>query len=95
MKTVAGIRIGILGLTTPNIPNWEPARNRPGLRWEDPVETAERLVPVLRGKEKCDFVVVLVHSGPEVDLRTGRARRHRRTRTASSRSRRSPGSTFS
>ena len=46
VKTVAGIRIGILGLTTPNIPNWEPVRNRPGLRWEDPVDTAARLVPV-------------------------------------------------
>ncbi|MEO8056047.1 MAG: bifunctional UDP-sugar hydrolase/5'-nucleotidase [Acidobacteriota bacterium] len=71
VRTVAGIRIGILGLTTPNIPNWEPARNRPGLRWEDPVVTAARLVPVLRGKEKCDFVVALIHSGPEVDLKTG------------------------
>ncbi len=71
VKTVAGIRIGILGLTTPNIPNWEPVRNRPGLVWEDPVQTAGRLVPVLRGKEKCDFVVALIHSGPEVDLKTG------------------------
>jgi 2',3'-cyclic-nucleotide 2'-phosphodiesterase/3'-nucleotidase len=71
VKTVAGVRIGILGLTTPNIPNWEPARNRPGLRWEDPVDAAARLVPVLRGKEKCDFVVALIHSGPEVDLKTG------------------------
>lgn len=71
VKTVGGIRVGILGLTTPNIPNWEPARNRPGLAWEDPVDAARRLVPVLRGKEKCDFVVALVHSGPEVDLRTG------------------------
>ena len=71
VKTVAGIRIGVLGLTTPNIPNWEPARNRPGLRWEDPVDTAKRLVPVLRGKEKCDFVVALIHSGPEIDLKTG------------------------
>jgi len=72
VKTVAGIRIGILGLTTPNIPNWEPARNRPGLRWEDPVDAAKRLVPVLRGKEKCDFVVALIHSGPEIDLKTGK-----------------------
>jgi len=71
VKTVAGVRIGILGLTTPNIPNWEPARNRPGLRWEDPADAAKRLVPVLRGKEKCDFVVALIHSGPEVDLKTG------------------------
>jgi 2',3'-cyclic-nucleotide 2'-phosphodiesterase/3'-nucleotidase len=71
VKAVAGIRIGILGLTTPGIPHWEPERNRPGLTWEDPVETAKRLVPVLRGKEKCDFVVALIHSGPEIDLKTG------------------------
>ncbi len=71
VKSVAGIRIGILGLTTPNIPSWEPARNRPGLIWEDPVDAAARLVPVLRGREKCDFVVALIHSGPETDLRTG------------------------
>jgi 2',3'-cyclic-nucleotide 2'-phosphodiesterase/3'-nucleotidase len=58
-------------MTTPNIPNWEPEANRPGLKWEDPVLTAKRLVPVLRGKERCDFVVVLIHSGPEIDLVTG------------------------
>ena len=71
VKTVAGIRIGVLGLTTPNIPNWEPEKNRSGLRWEDPVQTASRLVPLLRGKERCDFVVALIHSGPEIDLKTG------------------------
>lgn len=71
VKNVGGVRIGVLGLTTPNIPNWEPERNRPGLKWEDPVVTAKRLVPVLRNKEECDFVIVLIHSGPEVDLKTG------------------------
>ncbi len=71
VKTVAGVKIGVLGMTTPNIPNWEPERNRPGLTWEDPVVTARRLVPVLREKEKCDFVAILIHSGPELDLKTG------------------------
>jgi 2',3'-cyclic-nucleotide 2'-phosphodiesterase (5'-nucleotidase family) len=70
VKTLGGVRVGILGLTTPAIPGWEPETNRPGLRWEDPVVTAKRLVPVLRGKERCDFVVVLIHSGPEADLVT-------------------------
>ena len=70
VKTLGGVRIGVLGLTTPNIPNWEPEANRPGLRWEDPVATARRLVPILRGQERCDFVIVLIHSGPEVDLKT-------------------------
>jgi 2',3'-cyclic-nucleotide 2'-phosphodiesterase/3'-nucleotidase len=70
VKTVGGVRIGVLGMTTPNIPTWEPERNRPGLKWEDPVVTAKRLVPILRNVEKCDFVAVLIHSGPEVDLKT-------------------------
>jgi len=67
VKTFGGVRVGILGLTTPKIPHWEPEANRPGLFWEDPVVTAKRLVPVLRGKERCDAVVVLFHSGLEAD----------------------------
>ncbi len=73
VKKLGGVRVGVLGLTTPNIPGWEPVANRPGLSWEDPVETAKRLVPVLRGREKCDVVVVLIHSGLEVDPSTGMA----------------------
>jgi 2',3'-cyclic-nucleotide 2'-phosphodiesterase/3'-nucleotidase len=71
VREVGGVRIGVLGLTTPNIPNWEPEPNRPGLAWEDPVVTAKRLVPVLRREKRCDLVVVLFHSGLEVDLKSG------------------------
>lgn len=71
VKELGGVRVGILGLTTPNIPGWEPEANRPGLKWEDPVVTAARLVPVLRGPERCDVVVALIHSGLEADPVTG------------------------
>lgn len=71
VKELDGIRVGVLGLTTPNIPGWEPLANRPGLKWEDPVATAGRLVPLLRGQERCDVVVVLLHGGLEIDLATG------------------------
>lgn len=71
VREIAGVRVGLLGLTTPNIPNWEPEANRPGLLWEDPVVTAKRLVPILRGRERCDAVVVLFHSGLETDPATG------------------------
>ena len=71
VKELDGIRVGILGLTTPNIPGWEPLANRPGLKWEDPVATAGRLVPLLRGRERCDVVVVLLHGGLEIELATG------------------------
>ncbi|HYN43403.1 MAG TPA: bifunctional UDP-sugar hydrolase/5'-nucleotidase [Thermoanaerobaculia bacterium] len=71
VKELGGVRVGVLGLTTPNIPGWEPVVNRPGLTWEDPVETAKRLVPLLRGEKRCDVVVVLFHSGLEADPVTG------------------------
>lgn len=71
VKELGGVRVGILGLTTPSIPGWEPETNREGLRWADPVETAKRLVPVLRGEKGCDVVVVLFHSGLEADPVSG------------------------
>jgi 2',3'-cyclic-nucleotide 2'-phosphodiesterase (5'-nucleotidase family) len=74
VKTVAGLRIGILGLTTPLIASWEPTSRVAGLRFEDSVEAAARWVPILRGKERCDLVVVLVHEGFERSLETGEER---------------------
>jgi len=67
------LRIGVLGLTTPNIPGWEQARNYAGLAFEPMDAAARRWVPVLRGKEDCDVVVVLAHTGFEVDPATGEA----------------------
>jgi 2',3'-cyclic-nucleotide 2'-phosphodiesterase/3'-nucleotidase len=72
VKVVAGLRVGILGLTTKNIPFWEPPAHVAGLRFLDTVETAKRYVPILRGKERCDAVIVLTHEGFERDLATGK-----------------------
>jgi 2',3'-cyclic-nucleotide 2'-phosphodiesterase/3'-nucleotidase len=71
VRDVGGVKACVLGLTTPNIPSWEPEPNRPGLVWEDPVQTARRLVPLLRGEKRCDVVVALFHSGLEVDIKSG------------------------
>jgi 2',3'-cyclic-nucleotide 2'-phosphodiesterase/3'-nucleotidase len=65
------LRIGVLGLTTPNIPNWERPQNYLGLQFEPTDEAARRWVPVLREQEGCDVVVVLAHTGLEVDLASG------------------------
>ncbi len=72
VKEVAGLRVGILGLTTKNVPFWEPAAHIAGLKFLDTVETAKRYVPILRGKEKCGAVIVITHQGFERDLATGR-----------------------
>ena len=72
VKKVAGLRVGILGLTTKNIPFWEPPAHIAGLEFLDTVVTAKRYVPILRGKERCDAVIVITHQGFERDLGTAK-----------------------
>jgi len=71
VKEIAGVRIGILGLTTPGIPNWDNAQNYEGLEFQDPLTEAPKWVEILRDKEKVDLVVVAMHMGLEADLNTG------------------------
>src|SRR5215510_13494797 len=71
VKDVAGVKIGILGLTTPGIPNWDNPPNYAGLEFHDPVPEALKWVPILRNREKVDVVVIAMHMGLEEDLRTG------------------------
>lgn len=71
IREIAGVRIGILGLTTPAIPNWEDPPNYAGLEFRDPVTTARHWVSELRDREHVDLVVVPTHMGFERDLRTG------------------------
>lgn len=67
--SIDDIRIGILGLTTKYIPNWEDPRNIPGLTFLDPVEVAKSYVPIL--SDFCDVVIVAYHGGLEKDPVTG------------------------
>ena len=71
IREVAGVRIGILGLTTPGIPNWDNAPNYAGLEFREPVSEAKKWVPLLRKKERADVVIIAMHMGLEEDLRTG------------------------
>ncbi len=71
VKEVSGVRVGILGLTTPGIPNWENAPNYAGLEFRDPVAQAKKWVAELRDKERVDILVIAMHMGLEEDLRTG------------------------
>ncbi len=56
-----GIRIGIIGLTTPAIPMWLDNALYPGLHWEDMVISARRWVAVAR--PQVDVLVGLFHAG--------------------------------
>ena len=65
-----GVRIAVLGMVTPAIPNWLSPDIWSGLRFDDMVATAKRWMPVLRGKEKADVVIGLFHSGKDGGITT-------------------------
>jgi 2',3'-cyclic-nucleotide 2'-phosphodiesterase / 3'-nucleotidase len=71
IKEVAGVRVGILGLTTPGVPTWENLPNYVGLEFHEPLSEAKKWVPILRDKERADVVIIAMHMGLEEDLKTG------------------------
>ncbi len=71
VKEVKGVRVGVLGLTTPGIPNWENVPNYEGLEFKETGSEAKKWVAILREKEKVDVVVITMHMGLEENLRTG------------------------
>ena len=71
IKEVNGVRVGVLGLTTPGIPNWENVPNYEGLEFKETVSEAKKWVAVLRNVGKVDLVVITMHMGIEEDLNTG------------------------
>jgi 2',3'-cyclic-nucleotide 2'-phosphodiesterase/3'-nucleotidase len=71
VKELSGVRVGILGLTTPGVPVWENAQNYAGLEFREPASEAKKWVAVLREKERVDIVIIAMHMGLEADLRTG------------------------
>lgn len=58
-----GIKIAVLGLITPGIPNWLPESIWPNLDFADMIETARKWVPIIQETEKPDLLVGLFHSG--------------------------------
>ena len=58
-----GIKIAVLGLTTPYIPNWLPEILWEGIEFEDMVETAEKWISIIKENEKPDLIVGLFHAG--------------------------------
>jgi 2',3'-cyclic-nucleotide 2'-phosphodiesterase/3'-nucleotidase len=63
LVTVAGLRVALVGFTTPKVPAMTEPGNYVGLAFQDIVKAARTLVPHLRDKEKADLVIVLMHSG--------------------------------
>ena len=66
----AGIKIGIVGVTTQYISKWEPIENIPNLKFVSAYEGLKSEVKKIR--PKVDILVALYHGGFESDLATGK-----------------------
>jgi 2',3'-cyclic-nucleotide 2'-phosphodiesterase/3'-nucleotidase len=66
----SGVKIAVLGLITPAIPNWLPKELWKGLRFEEMVGSARHWVRILKEKEKPDVIIGLFHSGREGGITT-------------------------
>jgi 2',3'-cyclic-nucleotide 2'-phosphodiesterase/3'-nucleotidase len=62
VKTVGGVKVAVIGLTTPSVPEWEKKENIPGLSWLAPEEGVRRALEALRA-QKPDLTLVAMHSG--------------------------------
>ncbi|HSW55072.1 MAG TPA: bifunctional UDP-sugar hydrolase/5'-nucleotidase [Ignavibacteriaceae bacterium] len=58
-----GVRIAVLGVTTPGVPNWLPEKLWSGMIFDDMIESAEKWVEIIKEKEKPDLLIGLFHSG--------------------------------
>ncbi len=63
LKTVAGVKIAMIGVTTPMIPTWEAEEHYRGYRFESGVDAVKRTIAELRERERPDIVIVAAHSG--------------------------------
>ena len=75
VKTVAGVRVAIIGITTPTVPLWEKPENYAGYRFLPGVGAARQALDDLRRQEHPDLVLVAAHAGLDRDLKRGAASR--------------------
>lgn len=65
-----GIRIAILGMVTPAIPNWLSEDLWSGLRFEELTASARQWMKVLKEEENADVVIGLFHCGADGGITT-------------------------
>jgi 2',3'-cyclic-nucleotide 2'-phosphodiesterase / 3'-nucleotidase len=74
VKTVGGVKVAVIGVTTSAIPQWEKPEHIRGLSWLAPEEGVRRALVELE-REKPDVVLAAVHGGLDRDPATGERRR--------------------
>jgi 2',3'-cyclic-nucleotide 2'-phosphodiesterase (5'-nucleotidase family) len=74
IQTVAGVKIAVIGVTTPLIPDWEAEEHYRGYRFESGVDAAGRTVAEVRAREHPDIVIVAAHAGLDGDAKENMVR---------------------
>ena len=79
LKVVGGVKVAVIGITTPAIPQWEKEENIAGLSFLDPFESVRRALLKLEA-EKPDVILAAVHGGLGRDAGDGRGAARRTSR---------------
>ncbi len=58
----AGVKVGIVGITTPGIPNWSRPHLIPGMQFESSVDALRRVIPEMKSKG-AEILVLVTHQG--------------------------------
>ncbi|MBZ0199649.1 MAG: bifunctional metallophosphatase/5'-nucleotidase [Ignavibacteriaceae bacterium] len=61
--TRQGVKVAVLGLITPAIPNWLPEDIWKDIFFDDMIKSAKKWVAIIKREEKPDMIVGLFHSG--------------------------------
>jgi len=70
VKVVGGVKVAVIGITTPSVPTWEKPENLGSYRFQPPVDSVKKAVAELRATEHPDLVLVAAHSGLGRNLET-------------------------
>ena len=62
VREVDGVKVGIIGLTTPGIPSWSRPRALAGLQFRDSVETLRQVLPKVKAAG-AQVLVLVCHQG--------------------------------
>jgi len=62
VREISGVKIGMVGLTSPGIPNWSRPRLIPGIRIESSIPALRRVLPQMKAAG-CRVLVLVTHQG--------------------------------
>ena len=63
VHTIDGVKVAVLGLITPAVPEWIPQSSYEGMTFADPIATAHEWIPAIQEHVHPDLLIVLMHSG--------------------------------